>query len=617
MELTLDQALQKGVEAHRAGQVQEADRLYTAILQTQPKHPDANHNMGILIVSLGKVQEALPFFKTALEANPNTEQFWLSYINALIALEQLTDAKAVFDQAKSNGAKGGGFDQIKKRLSVLTKTPTADIIVGQSLEQDQSNILDTLKLDQAIRLAKKNLKEGSMEEAKRIYQDILLKFPKNKQALDGLKTLVDGAVSGAEKVQDPPQDQLQPLIDFYNRGQFQQALEQAEVFFKQFPNSSVLYNICGGVYNAIGQLDASISAYNKALAINPGFALAFNNKGNSCQEQGKLKEAIEAYEKALSIEPNYAAAYSNMGRALTKQGKLKEAIKAYRKALAIKPDYAQAHNNIGMSLEEQGKLNEAIEAYEKALSIEPDFADSLYRIAAILFKQNDMAGVMKKLRLVNSNTSNFLTERTFKSLPYKILTELKNKEIETGNKGPYLQKREKPFEFPIIIQRPVEDELIKCLYGMKAQNLDDTIDARFGNGTCSPDYKLFDSKIPIIEKVSADLIQLMEDALSTKILFHESFFNIYGQGGGIKPHTHVLTQDLDFDLFKYKYSLVYYLSVGDQSCAEPGILKLYEPSFDILPIKGMCTLFPSSRSHSALYGGLEDRVMIGCNFYSV
>ena len=82
MELTIDQALQKGVEAHKAGQVQEAERLYTTILKAQPKHPDANHNMGILAVGVGKIQEALPFFKTALEANPNTTQFWLSYIDA-------------------------------------------------------------------------------------------------------------------------------------------------------------------------------------------------------------------------------------------------------------------------------------------------------------------------------------------------------------------------------------------------------------------------------------------------------------------------------------------------------------------------------------------------------
>ena len=40
------------------------------------------------------------------------------------------------------------------------------------------NILDTLKLDQALRLAKKKAKEDQYEEAKHIYQDILKKFPK-------------------------------------------------------------------------------------------------------------------------------------------------------------------------------------------------------------------------------------------------------------------------------------------------------------------------------------------------------------------------------------------------------------------------------------------------------
>ena len=74
-ELTIDQALQQGIEAHKAGQVQDADRLYTAILKAQPNHPDANHNMGILAEGVGKVEHALPFFKTALEANPATAQF--------------------------------------------------------------------------------------------------------------------------------------------------------------------------------------------------------------------------------------------------------------------------------------------------------------------------------------------------------------------------------------------------------------------------------------------------------------------------------------------------------------------------------------------------------------
>ena len=41
MELTIEKALQQGVVAHKEGKVQEAERLYRAILKSQPLHPDA------------------------------------------------------------------------------------------------------------------------------------------------------------------------------------------------------------------------------------------------------------------------------------------------------------------------------------------------------------------------------------------------------------------------------------------------------------------------------------------------------------------------------------------------------------------------------------------------
>ena len=84
MKLSVDEALKKGVEFHKAGQLEKADRFYTAIPQAQPKHPHANHNMGVLAVGAGKPQEALPFFKTAVEASQSITQFWLSYIDTLI-----------------------------------------------------------------------------------------------------------------------------------------------------------------------------------------------------------------------------------------------------------------------------------------------------------------------------------------------------------------------------------------------------------------------------------------------------------------------------------------------------------------------------------------------------
>ena len=350
MELTLDQALQKGVEAHKAGQVQEADRLYTAILKAQPKHPDANHNMGVLAVGVGKVQEALPFFKTALEANPNTAQFWLSYIDALIKLERIADAKAVFDQAKRKGTKGDGFDKLEKRLEG----------VGPSKNTVSQN-------------------------------------------------------------QDPPHDQLQPIINLYNQGQFLQASDNIQQLLKQFPSSPTLYNMQGAANAGLGQLDAAIDSYNKAIVLKPDYDDVYNNMGSTLKEQGKLEEAIEAYNKALAMKPDYAEAYYNMGNALKDQGKLEEAIEAYNKALAIKPGNAEAYNNMGNALKDQGKLEEAIEAYNKALAIKPDYAEAYNNMGSALKEQGKLeeaiATYKKSLTIkpgnaeAYNNTGNALSEQ--------------------------------------------------------------------------------------------------------------------------------------------------------------------------------------------------------------
>ena len=58
MELTIEQALQQGVAAHNAGNLQEAERAYQVILQSQPKHPDANHNLGLIAISMNQVEAA-------------------------------------------------------------------------------------------------------------------------------------------------------------------------------------------------------------------------------------------------------------------------------------------------------------------------------------------------------------------------------------------------------------------------------------------------------------------------------------------------------------------------------------------------------------------------------
>ena len=68
---------------------------------------------GCLLLVLVRLKY-LPFFKTALDANPKITQFWLSYIDALIKLDRIDDAKAIMRQAKENGAKGDDLDKLGK-----------------------------------------------------------------------------------------------------------------------------------------------------------------------------------------------------------------------------------------------------------------------------------------------------------------------------------------------------------------------------------------------------------------------------------------------------------------------------------------------------------------------
>ena len=95
MEPMIEQALQQGIAAHKEGKLQDAERLYRLILQTQPQHPDANHNLGLIAVSVDQAAAALPLFKVAVEANPKIEQFWLAYIDALIKAQQFKTAQQV------------------------------------------------------------------------------------------------------------------------------------------------------------------------------------------------------------------------------------------------------------------------------------------------------------------------------------------------------------------------------------------------------------------------------------------------------------------------------------------------------------------------------------------
>ena len=119
MDLYIKQTLQQAITAHKEGKVQDAECFYRAILKSEPNHADANHQLGLLTVSANKVDMALPMLKIALEANPKNEQFWLSYIDALIKEKEFDNASLVLEQAKKQGLGGAKLNSLESQLGSI------------------------------------------------------------------------------------------------------------------------------------------------------------------------------------------------------------------------------------------------------------------------------------------------------------------------------------------------------------------------------------------------------------------------------------------------------------------------------------------------------------------
>ena len=138
-----------------------------------------------------------------------------------------------------------------------------------------------------------------------------------------------------------------------------------------------------------------------------------------------------------------------------------------------------------------------------------------------------------------------------------------------------------------------------------------------GNMTVSATWQVLNINEPIIKKLEADLRRACSSLLNSEIFIHESFVNVYHGKSQVVKHNHVIKTDEDLAISAQKFSLVYYLRVGDQNAAQPGILKLYDPDLAIHPKQGMIILFPASVMHSASYSGTEQRIVLGANFYTI
>ena len=129
------------------------------------------------------------------------------------------------------------------------------------------------------------------------------------------------------------------------------------------------------------------NSYPKILNEKEFEAIHFCNLGVAWYEKGDYTKVIEYSERAIRLDPKYAVAFNNLGAAYAKQGNLDVAMECYKKAASINPNYAAAFSNIGVAFYRLGSLQKAVEYFEKAIELDPQF-DQAYDNKVIVLMEN-------------------------------------------------------------------------------------------------------------------------------------------------------------------------------------------------------------------------------------
>ena len=119
-----------------------------------------------------------------------------------------------------------------------------------------------------------------------------------------------------------------------------------------------------------------------ALAMRDDLPDFHNNLGLCLRAQNRLDEAITAYRKALDLNPSYAPAWSNIGLDQHKLGHLNEALDAFDRALVLDPNLPQTRFTRALAMLALGDYARGWQEYEWRSRC-PEYAGA-YRLPAMV-----------------------------------------------------------------------------------------------------------------------------------------------------------------------------------------------------------------------------------------
>lgn len=242
-----------------------------------------------------------------------------------------------------------------------------------------------LPVEASLNVAINSFQNGSLEEAKFLFNKILSKNPNHAESwfftalIADHQGLYQNAVKYIEKALSKDPKNLKYLYTlgdfFFTQNYLNEAIELFKYIIKINPDDFNGYYNLAVLQQKQHNYDQSLFNYNKVLELDEKNINAIYNIGNILIDTKDYINAASYFRRVIEAEPNSDDALNNLGLLETELGNLENAIEYFNKAILINSNNYSALNNLGKAYEKKYLYLVALQYFEKAIMLKPDFAE--------------------------------------------------------------------------------------------------------------------------------------------------------------------------------------------------------------------------------------------------
>jgi tetratricopeptide (TPR) repeat protein len=137
-----------------------------------------------------------------------------------------------------------------------------------------------------------------------------------------------------------------------------------------------LYHVYLGDFYRARDPDGAMQELNKAIQLDPQFAMAYASRGQLFLDLGQPQQAIQDFDEAVRLDPQSVLAYNSRGSFYLTQGEPRRAIRDFDEAIRLDPQLAKAYTGRGQAYADLGLYERSTEDLDQAIGLESQLAEA-------------------------------------------------------------------------------------------------------------------------------------------------------------------------------------------------------------------------------------------------